>query len=489
MSTLQIADEYFDEARSSFEGRELSKAAGLIHNAVVMYKKAGSYEKMANALNFMGITYSAMGDVGMAIDCYMEAIDIAVERGYDDILLLVNNNIGSIYQDLGKYEKAIKYFENAMQYNRFPDHGDRDKYYNRMLLLNLNLCISYTGINDFDMAENYLNEALTYSEILNSDDTKFFIDISQAHLLFKTGNDEEVRAHIDELVEGAIKHISMADYILEILSLCNLFMDMGEFDAWKKIIVAYEQFANEVENIFFKKVCVEMWMKYERAIGDMEAYDKLCVHYVNLSTLQESEHVERLSDTIDLKLKLQEKEVQRRKAVKLNYTDMLTGMGNKYKMHNDFEKVVEKRADKGGFTVGIVDIDFFKSFNKNSGLTTGDEAIKAVSEAINSSIGELGKGYHFYGDEFYIILQETDSSKIDDIAKNINSLVEERKIVHPASKLGKYLTISQAFVINRDVRVPDEFANVFKSVDKTLQDIKEKGRNAYVVVDAAEIGE
>lgn len=487
MSALQIADEYFDEARNCFEGRELAKAAGLIHNAIVMYKKAKAYEKMANALNLMGITYSAMGDVSMAIDCYMEAIDIAVERGYDYILLLVNNNIGSIYQDLGKYEKAIKYFENAMQYNRFPDHGDRDKYYNRMLLLNLNLCISYTGINDFDMAEKYLNEALTYSEILNSDDTKFFIDISQAHLLFKTGNDAEIRAHIDELVDGAIKHISVADYILEILSLCNLFMDMGEFDAWEKIIVAYEQFATEVDNIFFKKVCVEMWMKYERAIGDMEAYNRLCVYYVNLSTIQEREHIERLSDTIDLKLKLQEKEAERLKAVKLNYTDMLTGMGNKFKMHNDFEKFVKEGADNGGLTVGIVDIDFFKAFNKNNGLTTGDDAIKAVAAAINDSIGNLGRGYHFYGDEFYIILKETDSDKIDDIAKKISELVNERQIIHPASKAGRYLTVSQAFVINKDVRVPDEFAELFKSVDTKLQDIKDNGRNAYVVVDASEI--
>ena len=152
-----------------------------------------------------------------------------------------------------------------------------------------------------------------------------------------------------------------------------------------------------------------------------------------------------------------------------------------------FEKFVKKGADNGGLTVGIVDIDFFKAFNKNSGLTTGDDAIKAVAAAINDSIGNIGRGYHFYGDEFYIILSETDSRKIEDIAENINSLVEKCRIVHPASKLGKYLTISQAFVINKDVRVPDEFSDVFKSVDKTLQQIKDNGRNSYVVVDASEI--
>ena len=45
------------------------------------------------------------------------------------------------------------------------------------------------------------------------------------------------------------------------------------------------------------------------------------------------------------------------------------------------------------------------------------------------------------------------------------------------------MTVSQAYVICRDIRVPDEFGTVFKSVDKELQEIKEKGRNAYAVVE------
>ncbi len=53
-------------------------------------------------------------------------------------------------------------------------------------------------------------------------------------MLWKMGNEDEIRDHVEELVEGAINNINSADYVLEILSLCNLFMNMGEFDAWKK---------------------------------------------------------------------------------------------------------------------------------------------------------------------------------------------------------------------------------------------------------------
>lgn len=46
--------------------------------------------------------------------------------------------------------------------------------------------------------------------------------------------------------------------MLEILSLCNLFMNMGELDAWKKVIVEYERFAIETENLFPEDLCQDV---------------------------------------------------------------------------------------------------------------------------------------------------------------------------------------------------------------------------------------
>ena len=38
----------------------------------------------------------------------------------------------------------------------------------------------------------------------------------------------------------------------------------------------------------------KMWMKYERAMGDTEAYNKLCVYYANLHSMQVKEQIKRL---------------------------------------------------------------------------------------------------------------------------------------------------------------------------------------------------
>lgn len=456
MGILQKADRCMDEAAALFGENKLFLAENKAQETAGLYKSCGAYEQMAKTVNFMGVIYASIGDLSMSIDCYLEAMDVAVEQGSTEIIMLVNNNIGSLYMELGLYEKAIRYFNEALELCKPPLHGERDSYYQELLMLHLNLCISYTGINEFEKAEKHLSDAILFNEIAGSDKNRFLIDMSQAHMLWKMGNEDEVRDHVEELVEGAINNINSANYVLEILSLCNLFMNMGEFDAWKKVIVEYERFAIETENLFFQKTCVKMWMKYESAMGD----------------------------TIDLKLQLQETEYERRKAVRLNYTDMLTGMGNKFKMRNDFEKLVSKNQDSdgAGITFGVVDIDFFKSFNRNSGRVTGDAVLKELSSIINESIKDKGMGYHFYGDEFYIILQETDEDIIKNIAEHIRLELAKKQILHESSKVDEYLTVSQAYVTAPDVKVPDEFSKLFKTVDEVLNDVKEKGRNAYKIV-------
>ena len=67
------ADEYYEEARECFDDIKVSQAAVLLHNAVSMYKKAECQEKVANSLNMLGVVYTALGDSGMSMDCYIEA--------------------------------------------------------------------------------------------------------------------------------------------------------------------------------------------------------------------------------------------------------------------------------------------------------------------------------------------------------------------------------------------------------------------------------
>ena len=60
--------------------------------------------------------------------------------------------------------------------------------------------------------------------------------------------------------------------------------------------------------------------------------------------------------------------------------------------------------------------------------------------------------------------------------------LQKNRYFHESSKVDEYLTVSQAYVTAPDVKVPDEFSKLFKTVDEVLNDVKEKGRNTYKIV-------
>ena len=97
MGILQKADRCMDEAAALFGENKLFLAEKKAQETAGLYKSCGAYEQMAKTVNFMGVIYASIGDVSMSIDCYLEAMDVAVEQGSTEIIMLVNNNIGSLY--------------------------------------------------------------------------------------------------------------------------------------------------------------------------------------------------------------------------------------------------------------------------------------------------------------------------------------------------------------------------------------------------------
>jgi diguanylate cyclase (GGDEF)-like protein len=68
----------------------------------------------------------------------------------------------------------------------------------------------------------------------------------------------------------------------------------------------------------------------------------------------------------------------------------------------------------------MIDIDNFKMINDGNGHLSGDDVIKTVSEVFRSSVRETDIVIRFGGDEFLILLTDTDEIKALDIMKNIS---------------------------------------------------------------------
>ena len=91
--------------------------------------------------------------------------------------------------------------------------------------------------------------------------------------------------------------------------------------------------------------------------------------------------------------------------------DPLTGLYNRRHLAEVLEREV-RRAERYGhpFTVMILDLDNFKQVNDRYGHLGGDEVLRKVAQVLKESVRETDLLFRYGGDEFVIVLPETDGA-------------------------------------------------------------------------------
>ena len=164
--------------------------------------------------------------------------------------------------------------------------------------------------------------------------------------------------------------------------------------------------------------------------------------------------------------------------MKLAYTDGLTGVYNRRYFDEHYAKLSRlcQRNDVP-LSMLLIDIDYFKKFNDTYGHIAGDDALRSVAKAIFSSMHRPADFVGRYGgEEFVVLLPDTDLAGAEYLTKTIMKAIESLKIPNEASEYG-VLTLSTGLV-----SVPGSAVNntdMLKLADQLLYAAKEEGRNRY----------
>lgn len=119
----------------------------------------------------------------------------------------------------------------------------------------------------------------------------------------------------------------------------------------------------------------------------------------------------------------------------------------------------------------LIDVDFFKEVNDTHGHDVGDKVLTRVANVLMNSFRGEDKVCRIGGDEFAVIMMNTDSS-VSDIIR--------RKIQHVAETLRQAEGIIPPVTLSVGVAFSDrmnETETIYKNADKALYQIKENGRN------------
>jgi two-component system chemotaxis family response regulator WspR len=91
----------------------------------------------------------------------------------------------------------------------------------------------------------------------------------------------------------------------------------------------------------------------------------------------------------------------------------------------------------------MVDVDDFKRYNDTYGHLAGDEALRKVAEATRKSAERPADlAARFGGEEFVVVLPATPVAGALLVGEKLRRCVENLRVPHSASSVGKFLTVS-----------------------------------------------
>lgn len=161
-------------------------------------------------------------------------------------------------------------------------------------------------------------------------------------------------------------------------------------------------------------------------------------------------------------------------------TDSLTGLGNRRRL--DIALADEIRlAKRHGSLLALImlDVDYFKRFNDRYGHAAGDDCLRAIAAAVRQTIKRPGDlAVRYGGEEFTVLLPNTNSAGADKVAQQILEAVRALNIEHGDHPLG-IVTISAGVTTSQPSGEDVTPARLIKAADAFLYLAKNTGRNRW----------
>ncbi len=162
------------------------------------------------------------------------------------------------------------------------------------------------------------------------------------------------------------------------------------------------------------------------------------------------------------------------KLQKLATIDSLTGIYNRYKLDEAILLQIERyKRYKEPFSLCMLDIDHFKRVNDTYGHDVGDRVLQALSRLVMGDIRKTDIFGRWGGEEFIIILENTNKEQAFIIAEKLRKRVEAT-VIDEKYKITISIGVAQ-------YEASDSRETLVKKVDEALYKAKENGRNQVVV--------
>jgi len=160
-------------------------------------------------------------------------------------------------------------------------------------------------------------------------------------------------------------------------------------------------------------------------------------------------------------------------------TDALTGLHNRRYMETHLATLAEQASSRGKpLALMMLDIDYFKSINDNYGHDAGDDVLREFAVRIRKSIRGIDLACRYGGEEFVIVMPETDLHVAGMIAERLRRAIAGEPFA--INKGSKRITVTISVGLSTLERKGEAVSDVLKRADDALYRAKHDGRNRVV---------
>ncbi len=164
----------------------------------------------------------------------------------------------------------------------------------------------------------------------------------------------------------------------------------------------------------------------------------------------------------------------------LSRTDRLTNIPNRLSFDEKFDYEWH-RCHRAGrpLTLVFADIDYFKNYNDTLGHIAGDQCLKRVAMALSASLmRQVDTIARFGGEEFAVILPETDECGAIEVVNRMQNSIHALNIIHPTSPVAPHITISIGIASTEQAANATQ-SELLDMADTAMYHAKTSGRNRH----------
>lgn len=446
----------------------------------------GILEYYIKSCNMLGICYNITFEHFMSLEYFLKGYYCCEDIKDYSYQIRIVNNIGNIFLYLGEYEEAINQYKKALRLKK-EKHAYLHEGAYCLILLNLVEC--YIALDKQKTAQNLIEMVRPILKEQESKMLNFVILSNQAVLSFRSGEKAKAKEAIQKLLSITENYTEYEHLYCCYNRIKDVIFGLSDSEIYREYLEKLKWLTDQIDDYNFKSLYQVETIRYAKLQNDHELYVKALENHYNLAQNGAKSRKDTFSSSLFAKLELEKLIHERARIIsqrneyrELSQIDGLTQILNRYTVEEKIRNYLTTKVEGQVSALLLFDVDNFKIINDTLGHIGGDEVLKIIAKAMNTTfladdtIGRLG------GDEFVIymnnisidteVAEEICQEKIQVLRDNIQKLVQHLSIE---------VTISLGTVLIKNNQ--QQFESLYQLADKSLYEAKNSGKNRTVISD------